>query len=107
MVLSPLLVTAFFCTSVCQIGTVLLIPQIVSLGWLTVKLLGASDRLGSEKVTDSDDVTDWCVSILALYWLASSLMDQQKHDEAINIFEEQLEIEKQLVPVREASTGAG
>ena len=70
-------------------------------------MLGASDRLGSEKVTGRDDVTDWCVSILVLGWLARSLKDQHKYRDASLVYEEKLEIEKHLGPGREAITATG
>ena len=70
-------------------------------------MLGGSDRLGREKMTGRDDVTDWCFCNLALGWLARSLMDQQKHDEAIKIYEEKLEIEKHLPPGRETIIATG
>ena len=70
-------------------------------------MLGGSDRLGREKMTGRDDVTDWCFSILALSWLARSRFDQQEYTDAIQIYQEQLEIEKQLGPGREASAARG
>ena len=70
-------------------------------------MLGGSDRLRREKMTGRDDVTDWCFSILALGGLAISLMDQHKHDEAIKIYEEKLEIEKHLPPGRETFIARG
>ena len=69
-------------------------------------MLGGSDRLGRE-MTGRDDVTDWCVSILALSWLGRSLKDQGKYTDAIKVYEEQLEIEEHLGPDREAIAAAG
>ena len=70
-------------------------------------MLGGSDRLGRDKMTGRDDVTDWCVSILALSWLARSLKDQHKYRDASQTYEEQLEIEKHLGPGREAFIATG
>ena len=70
-------------------------------------MLGGSDRLGREKMTGRDDVTHWCVSVLALSWLGQSLTDQGKCTDAIKVYKEQLEIEKQLGPGREAFTARG
>ena len=70
-------------------------------------MLGGSDRLGREKMTGRDDVTDWCVSILALSWLGHSLKDQGKYTDAIKVYKEQLEIEEHLGSGREAIAAAG
>ena len=61
-------------------------------------MLGGSDRLGREKMTGRDDVTDCCVSILALGWFGRSLRDQGKYTDAIKAYEEQLEIEQSFGP---------
>ena len=61
-------------------------------------MLGGSDRLGREKMIGRDDVTDWCVSILALSWLGRSLKDQDKYTDAIKVYKEQLEIEQSFGP---------
>ena len=70
-------------------------------------MLRGSDRLGREKMTGRDDVTDWCVSNLALSWLGHSLKEQGKYTDAIKVYEEQLEIEQSFGPDGEDDAARG
>ena len=57
---------------------------------MRVKILGMSKRI--QEMTGRGDVTDCCVSNLALNWLGKSLMYQEKYDDAIKIYEDIFEI---------------